>query len=141
MSEDDLLREPNVDALGSEGYATGSSGDELEGQGFRSVFDGDEVRQVLEASFFRGDKGRPPTRRSAPEPEKPQHYKVICISMYNEDLSRLDAKVDELRKAGFRKVNRSALIRLALERLDNVADEDSLRSWARALGWVAARRP
>ena len=50
--------------------------------------------------------------------EKPTHYKVICISMYNKDLGRLDSLVDELKARGLTKANRSALIRVALEQLD-----------------------
>ena len=33
----------------------------------------------------------------------PAHYKVICISLYNEDLERLDGMVDELKTRGSRK--------------------------------------
>lgn len=52
------------------------------------------------------------------EDGKPTHYKVICISLYNEDLAQLDAMVSELKQRGFTKANRSALIRLALEQVD-----------------------
>ncbi len=53
----------------------------------------------------------------APTP-KPDHYKVICISLYNADLARLDAMVEQLKAAGHTKANRSALIRLALDQVD-----------------------
>lgn len=43
------------------------------------------------------------------------HYKVICISLYNEDLRRLDEKVEQLKKRGVRRASRSALIRHALD--------------------------
>lgn len=46
---------------------------------------------------------------------KPTHYKVICISLYTDDLQRLDAMVEELKNAGAYKANRSQLIRLALD--------------------------
>ena len=49
---------------------------------------------------------------------KPDHYKVICISMYNKDLARLDKMVDHLKERGLTKANRSALIRCALEQVD-----------------------
>jgi len=51
-------------------------------------------------------------------PAKPTHYKVICISLYNADLERLDGLVDELKARGLTKANRSALIRVALDQLD-----------------------
>ncbi len=45
---------------------------------------------------------------------KPLHYKVICISMYTDDLKRLDHMVESLKARGLTKANRSALIRYAL---------------------------
>jgi hypothetical protein len=95
-----------------------------------ALFDRDEIREVLETSFYRPDasedeevtprKARPGVaragRRKARKP-KPDHYEVICISMYVEDLSALDAKVDALKQRGHRRMTRSALIRYALDRL------------------------
>jgi hypothetical protein len=49
---------------------------------------------------------------------KPTHYKVICISLYTEDLAQLDAKVRELKARGFTKANRSSLIRYAMGLVD-----------------------
>lgn len=60
----------------------------------------------------------PPFSSGEPYGEKPTHYKVICISLYNEDFARLDAMVEELKGRGFTKANRSALIRLALDQVD-----------------------
>jgi hypothetical protein len=60
-------------------------------------------------------------RRQAPEAakkEKPQHYKVICISMYTRDLEELENKVAELKRRGWTKANKSHLIRLALSQID-----------------------
>jgi hypothetical protein len=45
-------------------------------------------------------------------------YKVICISMYLRDLDKLDVMVATLKRRGFTKANRSALIRVALGELD-----------------------
>jgi hypothetical protein len=50
--------------------------------------------------------------------DKPTHYKVICISMYTVDLTRLDTMVDTLKSRGLTKANRSALIRYALGEVD-----------------------
>lgn len=51
-------------------------------------------------------------------PPKPDHYKVLCISIYTTDLAELDRKVAELKRRGFTKANRSAVIRLALDQMD-----------------------
>ena len=45
-------------------------------------------------------------------------YTVICISMFDSSLLELDAMVLALKQDGIRGANRSALIRLALRRLD-----------------------
>lgn len=52
------------------------------------------------------------------ENKKPDHYKVICISLYNEDLENLDEMVVALKEQGIRRANRSALIRYALKNID-----------------------
>jgi hypothetical protein len=56
-----------------------------------------------------------PARKARP---KPTHYKVMCISMYTRDIEALDAKVQELKRRGMTKMNKSELIRFALNRLD-----------------------
>jgi len=53
-----------------------------------------------------------------PQKTKPEHYKVICISFYTRDLSRLDEIVAELKKRGFTKANRSAVLRAAMDQLN-----------------------
>lgn len=86
-----------------------------------SVLDGDEVQGVLSGAFYAADARSEvaPQARATREPqEKPQHYKVICISMYTRDLEELDAKVAELKRRGWTKANKSQLIRLALASLD-----------------------
>ena len=49
---------------------------------------------------------------------KPQHYKIVSISLYNEDIERLNNMVRELKRRGHYKANKSQLIRHALARLD-----------------------
>ncbi|MCC7541414.1 MAG: hypothetical protein IT379_34675 [Deltaproteobacteria bacterium] len=90
---------------------------------FSAVLDGDEVDGVLRGAFFQpAAAAGPPSgtrRRRAPRPvERPEHYDVICISLYREDLERLDAKVRALKERGHRKMSRSALIRFALDSVD-----------------------
>lgn len=93
----------------------------------RKVLDRDEVSSVLEGAFYvplsespREDGEPPPsgTRTRAKADKDALHYKVICISLYNEDLARLDQMVDQLKERGFTKANRSALIRAALDQVD-----------------------
>jgi hypothetical protein len=55
---------------------------------------------------------------AAGKPPRPTHYKVICISMYTQDIEDLDAKVAELKRRGWTKANKSQLIRLALAQID-----------------------
>ena len=90
-------------AIHDESYTTASF--------FESGRPGSET--AIEERYFADSKR--PSRAPA---ERPAHYKVICISLYTQDLSRLDAMVDTLKGRGFTKANRSALIRAALEQVD-----------------------
>jgi hypothetical protein len=85
--------------------------------GAARVLDADEVQGVLTGAFYAPEPPRVGriARKNAP---KPEHYKVICISLYTKDLARLDGLVDELKARGLTKANRSALIRVALDQLD-----------------------
>lgn len=78
------------------------------------LFDRGEVESVLSGSFYAPPE---PASRRAKKP-KAEHYKVICISMYTGDLEQLDGMIDELKRRGLTKANRSALIRFALTQLD-----------------------
>jgi hypothetical protein len=61
----------------------------------------------------------PDAEPRAPErPPRPQHYKIISISLYTEDIDRLDRLVQELKRRGHYKANKSQIIREALARLD-----------------------
>ncbi|MEM1417951.1 MAG: hypothetical protein AAGH15_23845 [Myxococcota bacterium] len=113
-----------------------------------ALFETDEVREVLRDRFYSPARIRPVQARLEPEPEpmeaprapapvaeverpkaaprkrrpraakRPAHYQVICISLYKEDLARLDEKVAALKENGHRKMSRSALIRYALDHVD-----------------------
>lgn len=48
----------------------------------------------------------------------PVEYRVICISLYHDDIKKLDEKVDMLKARGIHRANRSALIRFALAQVD-----------------------
>ncbi|MBK9258790.1 MAG: hypothetical protein IPM54_03025 [Polyangiaceae bacterium] len=84
-------------------------------QAASSLLDRDEVEGVLSGAFY-----SPIPRRVADKPPlpRPTHYKVICISMYTDDIERLDEMVDALKARGLTKANRSALIRHALSQVD-----------------------
>jgi hypothetical protein len=95
--------------------------DEGSGLGAARVLDADEVQGVLSGAFYTPKPRSTPSRAArdgAPASEKPMHYKVICISMYNRDLARMDALVEALKSRGVTKANRSALIRAALDQVD-----------------------
>ena len=55
---------------------------------------------------------------AAAKPDKPTHYKVVCISLYNEDIEHLESMVAELKRRGHTKANKSQLIRAALAQVD-----------------------
>jgi len=83
----------------------------------RATLDPADVDGVLSECFYNGpDSERRPTL-AAPT-DKPSHYRVICISMYTEDLKSLDSMVEQLKARGLTKANRSALIRYALSQID-----------------------
>jgi hypothetical protein len=87
------------------------------GSAARQLFDAEEVEGVLSGAFYKPDRDEPPAEDKA-ERAKPTHYKVICISMYVDALARLDEMVMELKRRGYTKANRSALIRHALDTMD-----------------------
>lgn len=79
-----------------------------------------EADLILRDDFYgrAGPASEAPRRRRAETAPRPTHYKVICISMYTQDIEELEAKVGELKKRGWTKANKSQLIRLALSQLD-----------------------
>jgi hypothetical protein len=83
------------------------------------LLDRDEVEGVLSGSFYRPGAEKVATPKSSRDASaKPTHYKVICISMYVDDLKKLDEMVDGLKARGLTKASRSALIRHALSSVD-----------------------
>ncbi|MGH7437763.1 MAG: hypothetical protein ACRENE_18965, partial [Polyangiaceae bacterium] len=77
--------------------------DEETGLGAARVLDADEVQGVLSGAFYTSEPGEVPNagrrrpRDASKADAKPVHYKVICISIYTQDLNRLDAMVDDLK--------------------------------------------
>lgn len=63
---------------------------------------------------------------------KPNHYRPITVTLYVNDLTKLDTMVDELKARGVFKASRSGLIRYALEKLtpeqlDTITRKDILQ--------------
>jgi hypothetical protein len=74
-----------------------------------------EAEVILREQFY----GRGPrSSAAAPLKAKPTHYKIVCISLYTEDIARLEALVGELKRRGHTKANKSAVIRYALDTVD-----------------------
>lgn len=92
--------------------------DDEAGLGAARVLDADEVEGVLSGAFYSPEPTPNRGVRKASLAPKPEHYKVICISLYTRDLERLDERVEQLKARGLTKANRSALIRVALDQLD-----------------------
>ena len=83
------------------------------------------ARDPLSSDDILTDFYRPERRPNAPEqPEeepkrqRPTHYKVVCISLYNQDIAHLEEMVAELKRRGHTKANKSQLIRAALAQVD-----------------------
>ena len=82
--------------------------------------------EILAAEFYgrRDGSARDPVPET-PTPTlakatkaKPTHYKVVCISLYTEDIERLEGLVAALKGRGHTKANKSAVIRFALDAVD-----------------------
>jgi hypothetical protein len=69
--------------------------------------------ELLESTFHRSAPDAAEEKK-----EKPAHYKVVSISLYLEDIARLEALVAELKRRGYTKANKSQLIRFALDTVD-----------------------
>lgn len=50
--------------------------------------------------------------------QKPDHYSVVSVTLYRDDIERLDRMVEQLKQRGRHKMNRSMLVRWALSRVD-----------------------
>jgi len=74
----------------------------------------DEADGILREQFY-GRKVAAPARQPK---AKPTHYKIVCISLYTEDIERLEGLVAELKRRGHSKANKSAVIRFALDSCD-----------------------
>src|SRR5262249_35080669 len=63
--------------------------------------DSEEVLERFYRPTVAGASDHAPPLRA--KPDKPTHYKVVCISLYNEDIAHLEALVAELKRRGHTK--------------------------------------
>lgn len=76
-----------------------------------------ETEAILRHEYYgRGEQEQRPARKATKS--KPTHYKVVCISLYTQDIENLESTVAELKRRGYTKANKSQLIRYALKQLD-----------------------
>ena len=75
------------------------------------------TESILER-FYKPEPSITPITDAPKAKEKPTHYKVVCISLYNEDIENLERMVGELKRRGHTKANKSQLIRAALAQVD-----------------------
>ncbi|MBW1762118.1 MAG: hypothetical protein JRJ64_11555 [Deltaproteobacteria bacterium] len=67
--------------------------------GVSEILEEDEVSAVLRDTFYGGKSGkRSRAKPKKPKQTKPDHYDVICISLYKEDLAQLDKMVAKTRR-------------------------------------------
>ncbi len=71
--------------------------------------------ELLDQSFFREERAAEKKQAKPAAKKKPTHYKVVSISLYTEDIERLEELVEELKRRGHRRANKSQLIRFALD--------------------------
>jgi len=50
--------------------------------------------------------------------KKPHGYKIVCISLFQEDINRLDRLVKLFKERGKRRASKSKVIREALRQID-----------------------
>jgi hypothetical protein len=77
-----------------------------------------EAESILKEHFYVGRPTPPSAKPAKPAKPKPTHYKIVCISLYVEDIRRLEGLVSALKRRGHTKANKSAVIRFALDSVD-----------------------
>jgi hypothetical protein len=88
-----------------------------DGEDFGHVFSG--MEESMEGFFTpQARRGRPQKLVEPAPASRPEHYKVISISLYVEDIERLKTLVASLKKLGHSRANQSMIIREALRQFD-----------------------
>ena len=73
------------------------------------------AEEVILEQFYRPT---PAANEQIGKKAKPTHYKIVCISLYTDDIERLERMVETLKGRGHTKANKSQLIRAALAQVD-----------------------
>ena len=81
-----------------------------DGLGSNPLNESDPVAQTLYRGANAKSKGRKPVKEG-------QSWRLVTFSFYEEDVERLDELLAEAKRRGFRKVNRSQLMRFALSQV------------------------
>lgn len=63
------------------------------------------------------DDPKTPKRKRAAQP-RPEHYKIVCISLYTDDRKLATDMVAELKRRGHTQMSLSRLVRIALRQID-----------------------
>jgi len=88
-----------------------------DGEDFGHVFSG--MEDSMDTFFAAQPRRGRPSKLVEPAPaQRPEHYKVISISLYVEDIERLKALVGAMKRGGHSRANQSMVIREALRQFD-----------------------
>ena len=77
-----------------------------------------EGEQLLLDALYGHRPLKPAPVPSPVKKPKPEHYKIVSISLYREDIENLNEMVQELKRRGHYKANKSQVIRAALAQCD-----------------------
>lgn len=84
------------------------------GGGIEELFAGESAVD----EFFSPEPVRERRPQAGAKAKRPSHYKVVSISLYLEDIERLEKLVAELKARGQSRANKSMVIREALRQMD-----------------------
>ena len=82
------------------------------------VLGDDPIDDRLLDDFYQPRSPRERARSASAKKPRPTHYKIVCISLYTEDIDRLERLVTELKSRGYTKANKSQIIRAAIDQID-----------------------
>jgi len=79
-----------------------------------------QEEDVLTGTFYQPEEKDSKAKKDQEKTAKakPTHYKICCISLYTEDIERLETMVKTLKDRGYTKANKSQIIRYALANVD-----------------------
>ena len=114
MGRDPLAADDEILARTFYGAPEGEAG----AKGRRGPAEADDGEEEAAAPAPAPERRRRSRTKSGRRDSAPSHYRIVSISLYNEDIERIDSLVAELKARGHSKANRSALIRYAIDTID-----------------------